>query len=111
MKKLYDLKDDILLCVTLKGYDVKVMDKKEFMQSGYYLDRDDVDVAIAEETFASFNLYYALECLEDDMHEDWLNNVMSEIPEEVRERIETEINGYLKKEPTYYPGETVDWVN
>lgn len=111
MIKLYDLKDDILLLVTPKGYDGKVMDKKEFIQSRYYLDRDDVDVAIAEETFASFNLYYALEYLEDDMHEDWLSNVMSGIPEEVRERIEAEINGYLEKEPTYYPGEAVNWVN
>lgn len=109
MKKLSDLKDDVLLCVTPKGYDGAVMDKEEFIQSSYYLDRDDVEVAVAKETFASFDLYYAFECIEDDMHEDWLSNVISAIPKEVRERIEAEINGYLEKEPTYYPGETVEW--
>lgn len=111
MKKLSDLKDDILLYVTPKGYDGTVMDKEEFLQSSYYLDRDDVEVAIAKETSASFDLYCALECLEDDMHEDWLGNVMNAIPDDVRERIETEINSYLDKEPTYYPGEAVDWLN
>lgn len=111
MKKLSDLADDTLLTVTLSGYDVAVMDKEEFLQSSFYLDRDDVEVAIAEEVFASFDLYYALECLEDDMHEDWLSNVMSTIPKEVRTRIEAEINGYLEKEPTYYPSEAVDWLN
>lgn len=111
MKKLSDLKDDILLYVTPKGYDGTVMDKEKFLQSSYYLDRDNVEVAIAEETFASFDLYYALECLEDDMHEDWLSNVMSTIPKEVRERIEAEINSYLEKEPTYYPSEAIDWKN
>lgn len=111
MKKLSDLKEDVLLCVTPKGYDGTVMDKEEFMQSSYYIDRDDVEVAIAKETFASFDLYYAIEWLEDDMHEDWLGNVMTAIPTEVRERIEAEINGYLEKEPTYYPGEAVDWEN
>lgn len=110
MKKLSEIDDDTLLTVTPKGYDGTVMDKEEFMQSSYYIDRDEVDVAIAEETFASFSLYYALECLEDDMHEDWLSNVMSAIPKDVRERIEAEINSYLDKEPTYYPGEAVDWL-
>lgn len=111
MKKLSEIANDTLLTVTPKGYDGTTMDKEEFMQSSYYLDRADVEVAIAKETFASFDLYYALECLEDDMHDDWLSNVMSAIPKEVRERIEAEINGYLEKEPTYYPGESVDWQN
>ena len=43
------------------------------------------------------------------MHEDWLSDVMNSIPIEVRERIEKEINGYLEKEPTYYPGEEIEW--
>lgn len=111
MKKLSELIDDTLLCVTPKGFDGRVIDKKEFMQSSYYLDGGDVEVAIAKETFASFDLYYALECIEDDMHEDWLSDVISAIPKEVRERIEAEINSYLEKEPTYYPGEAVDWLN
>lgn len=110
MKKLSELKDDVLLCVMPKEYDGKVMDKKEFMQSSYYLDRGDVEVTIAEETFATFDLYCALECLEDDMDEDWLSNVTSEIPKEVTERIEAEINSYLKKYPNYYTGEAVDWL-
>ena len=87
------------------------MDKEEFMQSHYYLEKSDVEVTIATEQFANFNLYYALEMLEDDMHEDWLSNVMDSIPKEVKERIENEVNDYLKKEPTYYPGEKVDWTN
>lgn len=111
MKKLSEIADDILLTVTPNGHDGTVMDKREFMQSSYYLDKDNVEVAVAEETFANFSLYYALECLEDDMHEDWLGDVMSAIPKDVRERIEAEINGYLEKEPTYYPGEAVDWLN
>lgn len=38
-------------------------------------------------------------------------NVIGAIPEEVREHIEAEVNSYLQKEPTYYPGEAVDWKN
>lgn len=111
MKKLSEIKDDDYLVIEPLNYDAVVMDKVEFMQSHYYLDEEIVKVSLAKETYAEFDLYYALECIEDDMHEDWLPNVMDSIPAEVRERIEQEINGYLKKEPTYYPEEEVDWLN
>lgn len=70
-----------------------------------------MEVAIAAEQYAAFYLEDALESLEDDMHEGWLSNVMGAIPKEVRKKLETEINSYLQKEPTYYPGEAVDWEN
>lgn len=111
MKRLSELKKDDYLVITPEGYDTFVMDKEEFMQSHWYLDQENVEVSLAEERFADFNLYYALECLEDDMHEDWLGNVKNSIPKDVRERIEKEVNSYLKKEPTYYPGEKIDWLN
>lgn len=111
MKKLSELGDDTYLVIEPLNYDAIVMDKAEFMQSHWYLDKDVVKVTVAKETYANFDLYYALECIEDDMHEDWLSNVMNSIPVEVRERIEQEINEYLEKEPTYYPGEEVDWLN
>lgn len=109
MKFLSELNNDELLIIEQKDYDPIIMDKTEFTKSHYFLDGEDVKVSQAKETFANFDLYYALECIEDDMHEDWLSNVMDSIPEEVRERIEKEINGYLEKEPTYYPGEEVFW--
>lgn len=110
MKKLTELDDDCLLVVDKAEYDPKLMSKKEFVESHYYLDREDVDVSIADERYASFDLQYALECVgEDEMHEDWLENVMDRIPKEVRERIEAEINEYLNKEPTYYPGKLISW--
>lgn len=111
MKKITELKDDDLLVITPEGQDGIVMDKKEFLQSHYYLDKDKIAVSVAEERFADFDLGYALEALEDDMHEDWLGNVLDAIPKEVRERIETEINSYLQKEPTYYPEEIVSWID
>lgn len=109
MKFLSELDDDELLIIEREHYDSIIMDKKEFMKSHYFLDDEDVKVSLAKETYANFDLYYALECIEDDMHEDWLSNVMDSIPVEVRERIEKEINGYIEKEPTYYPGEEVCW--
>lgn len=111
MKKLSEIKDDDYLVIEPLNYDAVVMDKVEFMQSCWYLDKELVKVSLAKEKYADFDLYYALECIEDDMHEDWLSNVMNSIPTEVRERIEKEINGYLEKEPTYYPEEEVDWLN
>lgn len=110
MKKLDDLKDDDLLIITPEGYDTRLMEKKEFVQSSYYADRENVEVATATEVCASFDLEAALETMEDEMHEDWLGNVMDAIPKDVRKRIEEEINGYLEKEPTYYPKESVTWL-
>ncbi len=109
MKLLSELNDDELLIIEREHYDPIIMDKIEFMKSHYFLDDEEVKVSLAKETYANFDLYYALECIEDDMHEDWLSNVMYSIPVEVRERIEKEINGYLEKEPTYYPGEEIFW--
>lgn len=109
MKFLSELNDDELLIIERKHYDPIIMDKIEFMKSHYFLDDEDIKVSLAKETYVNFDLYYALECIEDDMHEDWLSNVMYSIPVEVRERIEKEINGYLEKEPTYYHGEEVFW--
>lgn len=111
MKKLSEIKNDTYLVIEPLNYDAVVMDKDEFMQSHWYLDKELVKVSLAKEVYAKFDLYYALECIEDDMHEDWLSNVMEDIPAEVRERIEKEIDEYLKKEPTYYPGEEIDWKN
>lgn len=109
MKFLSELDDDELLIIEQEHYDPILMDKIEFMKSHYFLDGEEVKVSLTKETYANFDLYYALECIEDDMHEDWLSNVMDSIPLEVRERIEKEINGYIEKEPTYYPGEEVCW--
>lgn len=111
MRKLSEIDKCTYLVIEPKGYDIILMDKEEFMQSHWYLDKEQVKVSLAKDTYATFDLYYALECLEDDMHEEWLGNVMIAIPKEVRERIENEINGYLEKEPTYYPGEEIEWLN
>jgi hypothetical protein len=111
MKKLSEIQNDAYLVIEPSNYDAIIMNKAEFMQSHWYLDKELVKASLAKETYATFDLYYALECIEDDMHEDWLSNVMDSIPKEVREGIEKEINGYLEKEPTYYPGEEVDWLN
>ena len=88
------------------------MNKNKFMQSHWYLDKKTAKVSLlAKKTYSHFDLYYVLECIWGNMHEDWLSNVMRSIPREVRERIEKEINEYLEKEPTYYPGEEIDWLN
>lgn len=110
LKKLQEVNKEDYLVIEPIGRDSILMDKEEFMQSHWYLDKEPVKVFLAEDTYATFDLYYALESLEDDMHEDWLSNVMDAIPDEVRERIEKEINGYLAKEPTYYPGEKIEWL-
>lgn len=109
MKKLSEIKENDYLVIEPLNYDAVVMDKTEFVQSHWYLDRELVKVSLAQERYANFDLYYALECIGGDMHEDWLSNVMYSIPKEVRERIEKEINGYLEREPTYYLGEEIDW--
>ena len=101
--------DDYLIIETKNYYDSFVMDKEEFIQSHWYLDKEDVKVFTTKEEYAHFDLIDALEFIGDDMHEDWLSNVLNSIPEEVKERIENEVNGYLKKEPTYYPYIEVDW--
>lgn len=111
MKKLSELDRGTYLIIEPQNYDGKLMDKEEFMQSHWYLDKEVVKVSMAKKTFAVFDLYNALENLQDDMHEDWLGNVIDAIPKEVIERIEKEINGYLAKEPSYYPGEEVDWLS
>ena len=111
MKKLSEIKNDTYLVIEPLNYDAIIMDKTEFMQSHWYLDKELVKVSLAKKVYAEFDLHYALECIEDDMHEDWLSNVIHAIPTEVREKIEKEINGYLEKEPTYHPGEEVDWKN
>lgn len=110
MIKLEDINNDDYLIIEPKDYyDSFVMDKEEFMQSHWYLDKEDIKVFTVKEEYACFDLECALECMEDDMHEDWLSNVLNSIPEEVKGRIENEVNEYLKKEPTYYPNVEVDW--
>lgn len=109
MKYLEDLKDDELLIVTPNGCDAEVMECEEFLQSSYYTDRDDVEVATAKPMYARFDLFDTLESLQDDMFEDWLERVTDDIPTDVRVRIEKEINCYLDKHPTYYPDEMVEW--
>lgn len=109
MKKLSELKNDDWLIVKPEGYEIGSVTKEEFLELDCYLYVEPVRVFVAEREVASFDLEYALECLEDDMHEDWLEHVLDAIPTEVRKRIEAEINGYLKANPTYYPGEEVCW--
>lgn len=110
MIKLENINNDDYLIIEPKDYyDSFLMDKKEFMQSHWYLDKEDVRVFTVKEEYVYFDLAYALEWIGDDMHEEWLSNVLNSIPEEVKERIENEVNEYLKKEPTYYPDVEVDW--
>lgn len=109
LKNITELKDDTMLVITPSGQDAIAMSKKEFMASSYYIDKNDISVAIAEEQTASFDLEYALESFEDDMHDEWLSEVMDGIPDDVKERIESEINRYLEKVVTYYPGEAISW--
>lgn len=111
MKKISEIDESAYLVIEPIGDESILMDKEEFMQSHWFLNQENVKVSLAKETYAVFNLYYALECIEDDMHEDWLENVMDAIPKEVRERIEKEINSYLEREPAYYPGEEIEWLN
>lgn len=110
MKKLCDLNNEDFLMIEEKGNDPVVMSKEEFLQSSYYTDKENVKVSIGEAVYARFSLIPALEMLQDDMFEDWLDFVIEAIPEEVRERIEDEVNGYLIKYPSYYPGEEIDWL-
>lgn len=109
MKFLNEVNNDELLIITKRNCDGEVMTKEDFLQSSIYLDKENAEVHIAESVYAKFEFYYAMECLEDDMHEDWLDNVMNNIPSEVVKKIEDEINLYLKREPSYTDGEFVDW--
>lgn len=111
MKKLSEIEDEVLLCVMQRGYDDIIMEKKDFMQSGYYPQKGEIDVAIAEELCACFNLKQALGCLDDDMHDGWLEDALNTIPKEAVKRIESEINEYLQKVPSYYAGEKISWLD
>lgn len=87
MIKLENIKDDDYLIIEPKCYyDSFVMDKKEFMKSHWYIDKEDIKVFTVKNEYAYFDLAYALECIEDDMHEDWLSNVLNSIPEEVKKK-------------------------
>lgn len=111
MKKLSELSNDILLCVEID--EIYVMSKEEYMDSTFYLDRDtedneDIRVCIANPVYATFDLQYALEALEDEMYEDWLDDVLGDIPNEEKESIEKSINMFLHARPSYATGEEVD---
>lgn len=110
VKKLSEIKDDTYLVIKPLNDDSILMDKTEFMQSHYYLDREPVKVYLGKAIYAHFDLHYALKCIKDDTFEDWSECIMNRISVDVKKRIENEINGYLQKVPTsYYPGEEVDW--
>lgn len=63
MKKLSEIKENDYLVIEPLNYDAVVMDKTEFVQSHWYLDRELVKVSLAQEKYANFDLYYALECI------------------------------------------------
>lgn len=111
MKKLSEISKDTMLIIMENACDGVVMDKEDFLQSHYYIDKDyaNVKVAIADEMYASFDLESALQSIgEDEMHEDWLENVMDKLSD-ARENIEKIINAVLETEPTYYDGEKLEW--
>lgn len=111
MKKLSELSNDTLLCVEVDEF--YVMPKEEYMISSFYLDRQSVDnedikVFLAKPVYATFDLRYALESLEDEMYEDWLDDVLSDISHEEIESIENSINKILHGRPSYSSGEKID---
>lgn len=112
MKKLSEIKDYDYLIVVPKDYGhSKLMTKKKFLQSKYYAGEIEAVVTMAEEVYANFNILDALQALgeEDGMYEDWHGHVVDSIPQDIKNRIESEINSYVEKVPAYSPGELVDW--
>lgn len=115
MKNLSEIRNDTMLTVQTRDWsEFEVMSKQDFIESDTYVNRPYIEdsnypeVTIAVKSVAKFDLENALENLEDDMYEDWLPSVMSDISKEDRERIENDINKYLEGRPSYWEGEMVD---
>jgi len=111
MKDISELKKYDLLMVAEKNGDYNVISVEDFLESDIYLNKENREVFIANERLAKFVLYDALEYLEGDMYEDWLDTIMNDIPEEVKKHIEDHVNYYTKKNPSYECGEEVLWMS
>jgi len=108
MKKLSELSNDTLLCVCNEHSDAEdVMEKVDFLKD---VRRSQLHrVSMADELTERFAWMSAIEALEEDMHEDWTERVMDDIramPELVK--AEKLVNEILRKNPTYYSGESVE---
>ena len=115
--KLSEVKDDQMLIVKAFNWeDGVVVSKARYMNSSEYLDRNKGEyekgfpkVYLADKEVECFSLRNVFESMEDDKYEGWLEDVWSEIKEEVAvDSLEDVINKVLERHPTYWDGREVD---
>lgn len=110
MKKLSELTDDTMLALDCS--EIEIMSKEDYLDSSYFLDGyegENPKLFIAEMYFAKFDLYGVLENMQDDMYEDWLENIWDGIYDlpEVKD-FTIFMDKILKSYPSYTEGEIVD---
>lgn len=109
MKKLEDITNDELIYIDMGGYsDPVIITKEDLLTDKYFKDKQ-FKLFTVQTVRAMFSLYEAIQWLENDMYEGWLDDVINDIPKEVVRKIDIEVNEYLKDKPTYYPKERVEW--
>lgn len=94
-----------------KYSDPVTMDKTDFINSDYFLNKEAVDVKvfIAVPKVTKFILYDWIEWLGEENYEDWSSDVYNEIMEiPITDEFILLVNKIFKDYPTYYPGQKVE---
>ena len=89
----------------------EIMDKTDFINSDYFLNKETVDVKvfIAVPEVTKFVLYDWIEWLGEENYEDWSSDVYNEIMENpITNEFILLVNKIFKNHPTYYPGKSVE---
>lgn len=116
MKNFEELKSETMITVRRDHRsDFKVISKEDFKAEilmGFYDDVDDVKelkVTVAEVDVQEFSFGTAISYFEDEMHEDWGADVITDMKNSLPdfETIEKKINDIFEIHPTFYEGEEV----
>lgn len=92
-----------------KYSDPVIMEKNDFINSSYFLDKESVNVFIAVPEVTNFVLYDWIEWLGEENYEDWVGIVYEEIMDNpITDKFILLVNKIFKNHPTYYPGKPVE---
>ncbi len=107
MRKLSEFNDEVMLIFDGEYHEIVVMSKKDFMESDYLKLKP--NVFIADEVSVKFDIEDYIEYRSDEMHEDWVENVMNDIDKnnEVVRNFAEYINKIFETNITYYEGEKI----
>lgn len=110
--KLSQILGSQLLCIERGKYsDPVIMNKTDFINSDYFLNKEAVDVKvfIAKPEITTFVLWDWIEWLGEENYEDWSGIVYEEIIDNpITDEFILLVNKIFKNHPTYYPGQKVE---